>query len=217
MYIRNMVYRYKVTLPGLKGFFRVYLVNGENSLYKLHKQLQCDLEFPMDQPILFKASDEAGAVVARYALIDLGFGTVDSVKVKDTIKAGVTSFVYFYDIQARKSVIITLEGEAPEKVASPKLIESKGPVPLEFENGYVAFEDLPDDQRHLPSESDKAHKNKLASLLDAIGKDDADDEDAGGDDDEDIDDIDDDDEDEDEDDGDEDGVIIYDGSEELTI
>ena len=150
MYIRNMVYRYKVTLPGLKGFFRVYLVNGENSLYKLHKQLQCDLEFPMDQPILFKASDEAGAVVARYALIDLGFGTVDSVKVKDTIKAGVTSFVYFYDIQAKKNVIITLEGEEKDATNTvPKLIESKGPVPIEFEHGYVAFEDLPEEHRKI--------------------------------------------------------------------
>lgn len=145
-----MVYRFKVTLPGLKGFFRVYLVNGENSLYKLHKQLQSDLEFPTDQPILFKAMDEEGGVAARYALIDLGFGTVDSVRVKDTIKAGVRSFVYFYDIEARKNVIITLEGEEKDaQTAVPKLIESKGPVPIEFERGYVAFEDLPEEHRRI--------------------------------------------------------------------
>ena len=34
------------------------------------------------------------------------------------------------------------------------LTESKGPNPIEFENGYVAFEDLPDKQRHLPGEED---------------------------------------------------------------
>lgn len=150
MYIRNMVYRYKVTLAGLKGFFRVYLVNGENSLYKLHKQLQSDLEFPTDQPILFKALDAEGEVAARYALIDLGFGTVDNVKIKDTIKAGVQSFVYFYDIQAKKNVIITLECEEKDACASnPKLIESKGPIPIEFERGYVAFEDLPEERRKI--------------------------------------------------------------------
>ena len=130
-----MVYKYRITLAGLKGFFRVYLVEGGNSLYTFHKQIRSDLEFPMDQPILFKALDAGGQVVARYALMDIGYGAVDSVTVADTVKAGVQSFVYFYDIQNKKSVIITLEGEAAgEHVTAPKLIESKGPVPAEFEN-----------------------------------------------------------------------------------
>ena len=148
-----MNYRYRVTLAGIKGFFRVYLVNGENSLYTFHKQLRADLEFPMDQPILFKALDAEGGVVARYALMDIGFGAVDNVSIADTIKAGVASFVYFYDIASKKSVIITLEGETPEFTASPRIVETKGPIPLEFENGYVAFEDLPEERRHLPGEA----------------------------------------------------------------
>ena len=147
-----MNYRYRVTLAGIKGFFRVYLVNGENSLYTFHKQLRSDLEFPMDQPILFKALDADGGVVARYALMDIGYGAVDQVSVAATVKAGVASFVYFYDIASKKSVIITLEGETTEATASPKLLESKGPIPLEFENGYVAFEDLPEERRRLPGE-----------------------------------------------------------------
>ena len=148
-----MNYRYRVTLSGIKGFYRVYLVNGENSLYTFHKQLRSDLEFPMDQPILFKALDADGGVVARYALMDIGFGAVDNVTVAATVKAGVASFVYFYDIASKKSVIITLEGESTEPTASPKLLESKGPIPLEFENGYVAFEDLPEERRRLPGEA----------------------------------------------------------------
>ena len=152
-YLRNTNYRYRVTLAGIKGFFRVYLVNGENSLYTFHKQLRADLEFPMDQPILFKALDADGGVVARYALMDIGFGAVDQVSVAATVKAGVASFVYFYDIASKKSVIITLEGETTEATASPKLLESKGPIPLEFENGYVAFEDLPEERRRLPGEA----------------------------------------------------------------
>ena len=35
----------------------------------------------------------------------------------------------------------------------PKLTDSKGPIPQEFENGYVAFEDLPAERRRLPGES----------------------------------------------------------------
>lgn len=148
-----MVYRYRITLAGIKGFFRVYAVNARNSLYTFHKQLRSDLEFPVDQPILFKALDASGNVLARYALVDLGYGTVDEVTVADTIKAGVASFVYFYDIQSRKSVVITFEGkEEKEDVQLPRLLESKGPVPAEFDNGYVAFEDLPSDNRRLSSE-----------------------------------------------------------------
>lgn len=182
-----MVYRYRITLSGIKGFFRVYLVNGENSLYTFHKQIRSDLEFPMDQPILFKGLDENGEVAARYALVDLGHGAVDSVTIADTIKAGVKSFVYFYDIQSKKSVIITLEGECPEEdVQLPKLVDVKGPVPLEFENGYVAFEDLPVERRRLPGAAS-----------------------AGGDDDED----DEDDDEEDDDEDKEEEEVIYDEDE----
>ena len=145
-----MNYRLKVTLAGIKGFFRVYEVAGSNTLYTLHKQLRSDLEFPMDQPILFKALDEGGAVVARWALVDLGAGTVDTVRISDAVGKGVASFVYFYDIASKKSVIVTIEGECASAVTLPTLVESKGPVPLEFENGYVAFEDLPRDTRRIP-------------------------------------------------------------------
>jgi hypothetical protein len=184
-----MNYRYRVTLAGIKGFYRVYLVNGENSLYTFHKQLRADLEFPMDQPILFKALDADGGVLARYALMDIGYGAVDNVTISDTIKAGVASFVYFYDIASKKSVIITFEGEAKEFTASPRVIETKGPIPQEFENGYVAFEDLPDERRRLPGESFR-----------------------GEDDDEDDEDFDDEDE-EDEDDDKDEEEIIYDADE----
>lgn len=142
-----MFYNYRVTLQGIKGFYRLYTVAGSNTLYTFHKQLRSDLEFPQDQRILFKALAADGTVLARYALIDIGSGAVDEVSIEDTIKAGVASFVYFYDVVSKKSVIITFEGPSEHKVALPTLEESKGPIPIEFENGYVAFEDLPEDKR----------------------------------------------------------------------
>ena len=36
----------------------------------------------------------------------------------------------------------------------PVLVEAKGPDPIEFENGYVAFEDLPDDKKKAPETED---------------------------------------------------------------
>lgn len=152
-----MVFKLRVTLSGIKGFFRVYNVHGATTLYTLHKQIRADLEFPQDAIIMFKALDVTGSVVGRYGLFDLGFGTVDQTSLEKVIKAGATDFVYFYDVTNRKSVNITIEAEA-EGTATlpdfPQLVESKGPNPIEFENGYVAFEDLPDRQRHLPGEED---------------------------------------------------------------
>lgn len=196
-----MLYRYRVTLAGIKGFFRVYEMSGETTLYDFHKQMRADMEFPQDQLILFKALDAGGAVAARYGLFDLGSGTVDAVSVAATVKAGVTSFLYFYDVPNRKSVIVTFEGREDRMAGSPAVVDSKGPVPVEFENGYVAFEDLPDSQRHLPGQKPD------------WGPDDDADEEAGA-----VDAADEDGEDgRDEDDGDDDGKEVFDGSEDLNL
>ena len=151
-----MVFQLRITLSGIKGFYRVYKVNGATTLYTLHKQIRADLEFPQDQLIMFKALDVTGAVVGRYGLFDLGWGTADQISLEKAIKAGTDNFVYFYDVTNKKSVNITVEGEVPGTVHPdfPVLAESKGPNPIEFENGYVAFEDLPDRQRHLPGEEE---------------------------------------------------------------
>ena len=191
-----MVLRYRVSLAGLKGFARVYEVKSTMTLYDFHKRLRDDLDFPHDQLIQFKALDAAGGLVARYGLFDLGSGAVDAVSLGDTVEKGVASFLYFYDVANRKSVIVTCEGEveARKGAAYPALVETKGPNPIEFENGYVAYEDLPDEQRHLPGERSWS-KDKGDTSFD---------------DDEDLDDEDFDEEDEeDEDDGDEDGKEIF--------
>ena len=150
-----MVFKLRVTLSGIKGFYRVYNVSGETTLYTLHKQLRADMEFPQDQLIMFKANDASGDVVARYGLFDLGAGAVDEVSLAKAAEAGAVSFVYFYDVTNRKSVNIAIESvdEEGKGPAYPTIVDTKGPNPIEFENGYVAFEDLPDRQRHLPGEN----------------------------------------------------------------
>lgn len=187
-----MIFRLRVTLTGIKGFFRIYHVNGATTLYTLHKQMRSDMEFPQDQLIMFKALDVMGEVTGRYGLFDLGSGTVDQVSLEKAVKAGATDFVYFYDVTNRKSVNITVEGEVEGASVSPDypvIVESKGPNPIEFENGYVAYEDLPDEQRHLPGER-----------KDSFGDDDIDFDDE-------------DEEDEDDEEEDEDGKEIYDENE----
>ena len=210
-----MVYSYKVTLTGIKGFHRIYHLSGENTLYTFHKQMRSDMEFPQDQLILFKAFDASGAVVARYGLFDLGSGAVDEVTIASVVKKGIKSFVYFYDVTNKKSVNISFEGpvEGASERGCPVLADIKGPNPIEFENGYIAFEDLPDDQRHLPSESDRNRKKSLDALLSALKDEDDSDDDLLPDSDEDEDD----DEEEESIRDDEDGMEIFDGSEDLTL
>ena len=144
-----MILRYRVSLPGLKGFARVYEVKDTASLYSFHKQMRADMDFPQDQVVLFKAFDKAGNVAARYSVFtDFGFGTIDHVTMAECLKRGEEKFIYFYDTTNVKSVIVTFEGEAElrKNEVYPLLVETKGPNPIEFENGYVAFEDLPDDK-----------------------------------------------------------------------
>lgn len=191
------LYEFKVTLAGLKGFQRLYHIGAGMSLYTFHKQMRADMEFPQDQMILFKAFDAAGNVVGRYSLIDLGQGKVDEVSLRSLVDGGVVRFTYFYDVQNKKSVEISFEGVVAtptlDDTGAPLIVFSKGPNPIEFENGYVAYEDLPDDQKHI---------HRTVSPLDALlgGLDDEDDFD------------DEDDEDDEEADDDEDGKEIYDGS-----
>jgi hypothetical protein len=189
-----MVYQIRVTLAGIKGFYRVYKMDGACTLYEFHKQMRADLEFPQDQLIMFKALDAEGGVVARYGLFDLGSGTVDKVTIEQTVKAGIASFIYFYDVPNKKSVILTFEGSEEGVCPSPVIVETKGPNPIEFENGYVAFEDLPDSQRHLPGQK----PDWLGELGSSSAGSDAEDEDE-----------------DDEDDDDEDGKEVFDGTEDL--
>lgn len=147
-----MVYLFRVTLAGIKGFYRVYQMDGACTLYTFHKQMRADMEFPQDQLIMFKALSADGSVIARYGLFDLGAGTVDKITVAQAVEDGVSSFIYFYDVPNKKSVILTFEGTEERPATSPMVIDTKGPNPIEFENGYVAFEDLPDSQRHLPGQ-----------------------------------------------------------------
>ena len=152
-----MILKYRVSLPGIKGFARAYEVKGSASLYSFHKQMRADMDFPQDQVVLFKAFDKDGEVAARYSVFtDFGFGTIDHVTAEQCHKRGEDKFIYFYDTTNVKSVIVTFEGVAEERrnVIYPLLVETKGPNPIEFENGYVAFEDLPDDKKKDPDDDD---------------------------------------------------------------
>lgn len=203
-----MILRYRITMPGFKAFVRVYDVEASMSLYEFHKRLRDDMELPHDQLIQFKALGVDGNLVARYGLFDLGWGAVDGVTLGNTVENGVASYVYFYNVTDRKSVVISFEGEVePEEgMEYPMIVESKGPVPAEVESNPAAYMETPEERLRIAREA------RIAAAADAgFPKDDDGDDDI-----EDLDeDFDEDIDDEEEDDNEEDGQIIFDGSEDL--
>ena len=62
-------------------------------------------------------------------------------------------------------------------MTSPRLTESKGPVPAEFEKGYVAFEDMPEEKRKLPGQPSFTGKDDDDDDLDDEDEDDEESED----------------------------------------
>ncbi len=143
--------KYKISLPGIKGFARHYLLKPGTSLFRFHRMMVADMDFPQDQIVIFKAVDEQGGALARFSMMDLGQGTIDSMTAEKCHKAAYDHFVYFYDTTNRKSVLVDYEGEVlpqPDE-RYPQLLETEsvGPNPIAFERGYVALEDMPDDKR----------------------------------------------------------------------
>ena len=148
------ILKYRVSLPGLKGFERIYELKDSNSLYSFHKRMHSDMDFPMDQIVLFKSVRPDGSAIARYSIQDLGKGTIDNVTVGACHSREEDSFVYFYDTTNKKSVLVDFVEEVAAKpgLTYPVLTGIKGPNPIEFENGYVAYEDLPEDKKNPENE-----------------------------------------------------------------
>ena len=170
-----MVLTYSVSLPGIKGFSRVFRIKDSASLYALDRFLRGELDFPRDAVLLFKGLDAAGGVVGRWSTFDLGAGTIDEVSLARAVKAGAVQFVYFYDATNKKSVTLTLdasEADIPGFIG-PEMLLRKGPVPAEFENGFVSYEDLPADKAKLPSD-DEDDWDEEDDDLDADAEEDAD-------------------------------------------
>ena len=133
-----MVFRLRVTLTGIKGFFRIYHVNGATTLYTLHKQMRADMEFPQDQLIMFKALDIEGAVVGRYGLFDLGYGSMDRVNFSQLAEKGQNVLQFCYDMHNNSCIILTILGEEPEDPRShyPQTTLEKGHNPDQFSAKY---------------------------------------------------------------------------------
>lgn len=150
-----MVYRYRATIPGNKIFVREYEIRGSISLYALHLYLQNDLSFAPDQMVMFRGLDEKGKVRSEYGLFDLGDGSLDSVKLDDTMAKGEKTLSYVYDIY--KDRLLNLEFISNEddilRRSYPRLVFERGKNPDQFSDSYDDFDTMID----LPGQEDDGY------------------------------------------------------------
>lgn len=155
-----MLLKVSIKIGELKGFLREYIVRDTDTLYTLSRKMGFDMDFPQDQLVLFKAvKEDFTTAVNRYSTVNLGAGTIDRLTFGDMVEKKEMNFVYFYDTTNKKSVKLIIEGELDElemprhesvaSILTPFLLSTKGPNPIDFENGYVAFEDQPKKERRI--------------------------------------------------------------------
>ncbi len=184
-----MIYRFKVTLPESKVFYRTYAVGPEMTLYAFHSFICSDLGFDPDQMVFFDSRLDDGSRKGRYCLFDMGDGSMDQVTFKQLVSRGEVSLRYYFDMRLKRYLLITFEAqeENDPKMEYPTLLEGKGVNPDQFSGKYEDPEpvDFP------------AHKGSSGDDGEFDDDDEEDDEDEEEDD-------------EEEEDGDEDGKLLVD-------
>jgi len=140
------IFRYKASIPGSKVFMREYEIKGDMTLYDLHEYLTADLDFAPDQMVLFRGLDSAGQVRSEYGLFDMGDGSMDSITVAQTVKAGEETLLYVFDIRKDRYITLAFIGTAEEhpRAHYPRLTAEKGRNPDQFAKGYDDLDQFAD-------------------------------------------------------------------------
>jgi len=154
-----MVYKFRITVPSSKRFFRECEIKGESSLYKVMEFIQGQMGFVPDMMVLFQGVDENGKVAREYGLFDMGDGSIDNVTLDDSMKKGDVALRFVFNLSMGLYMDLTFLGEVPCDIREkyPRMTAEKGHAPQQFSAVYVEddFEDRPHGIPH-PVESDVA-------------------------------------------------------------
>ena len=152
-----MVYRFKVTLPESKVFYRIFAVGPQMTLFEFHSFICSELGFDPDQMVFFDGRDASDKRKGRYCLFDMGDGPMDQVSLKQLVARGEELLRYYFDMRTKRYLLISFEGEAEEdpKMEYPGILEGKGDNPGQFSK-YVDPEpvDLTSRKRVLLDDDD---------------------------------------------------------------
>jgi len=152
-----MIFKYKVTIPNSKQFFRDYEFSGSSSLFKVMEFVQSQMNFVPDMMILFQGLDAGGKVLHEYGLFDMGDGSIDNITLEAAGKQGDAVLRFIYNLSKNLYMDFTFEGvgEVDGRVEYPRMTAEKGYAPQQFSAVYVEddYENRPHGIPH-PVESD---------------------------------------------------------------
>lgn len=141
-----MVLKYRATMPGNKAFLREYEVLPGTKLYKFHEFIRCDLDFAPDQMVVFEALDAEGVLCSEYGLFDMGDGSMDSVRLEDTLSRGEICLHYVFDLKGGRFLVLDYVSQVEEtpRTAYPRTVLEKGTPPGQFGCDEASFGDFPE-------------------------------------------------------------------------
>lgn len=165
-----MVYRFKVTLPESKVFFRIFAVGPQMTLFEFHSFICSELRFDPDQMVFFDGRDSSDTRKGRYCLFDMGDGSMDQITLKQLVTRGEVMLRYYFDMRLKRYLIISFEAEEEEdsKMEYPGILDGKGDTPGQFskyvdpepvdltskKTRFVDDEDLDDEDEEDEDEDD---------------------------------------------------------------
>ncbi|MDR1681327.1 MAG: hypothetical protein LBS12_06055 [Prevotellaceae bacterium] len=129
-----MIYRFKVTFNASKGFYRLYELWGENTLYDLHEHIVNDLNYAPDQIVFFAVKDKSGKERKKYGLFDFGHGAMDEKTIDVLISHNETTLFYVFDVRGNRELCMTFvetDDELPRK-SYPRTADEKDDAPPQF-------------------------------------------------------------------------------------
>jgi hypothetical protein len=142
-----MIYQFKATFDSLKGFYRQYDLRGKDTLYDFHEHMVNDLHFAPDQVVWFLVKKANGKTVKKYALFDLGDGSMDEITIEQLNLGNGATLFYVFDVHDNRSLRLTFlgTGEALPRKSYPRTSDEQGDAPLQFvdANSKEMNEDTP--------------------------------------------------------------------------
>jgi len=138
-----MIYQYKAILPRNKSFVRIYEVRANSTLYAFHLFLQNALSFAPDQQVFFRTYNASGKQVRECRLFDVGFGSMDQVRLEAIHAKGEVCLHYVFDIFKGRYLELHFDGVEEEvwRRSYPRTVLERGGNPDQFRDDLFLFDD----------------------------------------------------------------------------
>ncbi|HIZ87706.1 MAG TPA: hypothetical protein IAC03_06065 [Candidatus Coprenecus pullistercoris] len=155
------IFRYRVTIPCSKVFFREYGLDSGMSLFRLRGFLDRDLGFAPDQMTMFEVLSGKGKVMRRIGLFDFGDGSMDHVSVEEAFgeEGVVLRYVYNMDRDLFLELRQVSALEYSPRISYPVLLAERGRNPDQFSAVYEEFEEFSAKAQESAETEDAAYED----------------------------------------------------------